>query len=427
MPELAIDADAPERVPELVEHLFRREHARLVAGLVRVLGPERLELAEDVVQDALHRALRTWSVAGIPDDPTAWLLTVARNRALDVARRERVARERAERLARWSAEPAARAEQDLDALHLVAACCHPALPIEARVALTLKTASGFGVAEIARALCTSEDAVAQRILRAKQRLAGLDHAAFDPEAPLEPARRAAVLEVLYLLFNEGHSATTGDAQVRGELVHEALRLGRLFARRPADATAELEALLALQLFLAARLPARVDAEGDVVTLARQDRARWDRALLAEAWTRFERACAGDELTSAHVEAAIAAAHAAAPSYAATDWRAILEQYDLLARLAPSPVVALNRAVALAKAHGIAAGLAELDRIAADELLELLFTYHATRGLFLWHAGRRGDALDACRRALAADGNAPERALVARRIESIERGDEPEPF
>lgn len=418
-------APAPEPIAALVGDVFRREHARLVAGLLRVLGPARIELAEDVVQDALHRALRTWSIAGVPADPCAWLLSVARNRALDVLRSERVAREQHERLERWSAQPRARSEEEEDALQLLVACCHPALALDARVALTLKAACGFGVPEIARAFLSSEDAVAQRLLRAKRRLAEVEHFDVDAGAPLEPARRAAVLEALYLLFNEGWSATSGDEQVRGELVREALRLGRLLAARAA--APDLEALLSLQLFHAARLVARVRADGSAVTLARQDRGQWDRGLLAEAWARFERSCAGDELTPYHVEAAIAATHAAAPSYAATDWSGILEQYDVLARIAPSPVVALNRAVAVAKVHGIDAGLSALAAIGQHDGLDGRIGIHATRGLLLWHAGRRDEALAACRRALLAVANAPERALLQQRVAALERGEAPEPF
>lgn len=417
--------DGAPAVGALVEHLFRREYARLVAGLVRVLGPGRLDTAEEVVQEALARALRTWPHAGVPADPTAWLLSVARNRALDRARHEALAQETLAELGRWSAAQAA-SEEEHDTLRLVFACCHPALAFEARVALTLKVACGLATREIARALLASEEAVAQRLLRAKARLAQPDITLDVPDAEGDPARLDAVLEVLYLLFNEGYATDSGTSAVRGELVHEALRLGELLAANPATRAPRVEALLALMRFQGARLAARVDEHGATVPLGRQDRARWDRRWLALGWRHLERSAAG-EFTPYHVEAAIAAEHARAPSYAATDWAALAEHYETLSRLAPSPVVTLNRAVVLAKCHGPLRALAELEPLArAKELVDYL-PLHTTLALLRWHAGDRGGAERALRRALALPCADPDRRLLAARLAALEAGAAPEDF
>ena len=413
-------------VGPLVEHLFRREYARLVAGLVRVLGPGRLEAAEEVVQEALARALRTWPHAGVPDDPTAWLMRVARNRALDRARHEALAEETLGELGRWNAEEH-ESEGEHDALRLVFACCHPALAFEARVALTLKVACGLATREIARALLASEEAIAQRLLRAKARLAQSDITLEVPDADGAPARLDAVLEVVYLLFNEGYATDQGESPVRRELVHEALRLGELLARNPATSAPRLEALLALMRFQGARLAARVDEAGATVPLGRQERARWDRQWLALGWRHFARAAAGTELTPYHVEAAIAAEHARAPSYAETDWRALAEHYETLARLAPSPVVTLNRAVVLAKLHGPLRALAELEPLLRARELAAYAPLHTTLALLRWHAGDRGGAERALRRALELPCPASDRRLLEGRLAALSQGAPPEDF
>lgn len=417
-------AEAPA-VGALVEHLFRREYARLVAGLLRVLGPGRLDTAEEVVQEALQRALRTWPHAGVPDDPTAWLLSVARNRALDRARHEALAQETLAELGRWRTARAA-GEEEHDALRLVFACCHPALAFEARVALTLKVACGLATREIARALLASEEAVAQRLLRAKTRLAQSDITLEVPEAGDEPARLDAVLEVLYLLFNEGYASDSGASPVRTELVHEALRLGELLAANPATRAPRLEALLALMRFQGARLGARVDAHGATLPLGRQDRTRWDRRWLAAGWRHFERAAAG-ALTPYHVEAAIAAEHARAPDYASTDWAALERHYDVLARLAPSPVVTLNRAVVLAKGHGPQRALAEVEPLTAAKELASYLPLYTTLALLRWHVDDRGGAARALRRALELPCAEADRRLLVGRLAALEAGAAAEDF
>jgi RNA polymerase sigma-70 factor (ECF subfamily) len=412
-------------VGTLVEHLFRREYARLVAGLVRVLGPGRLETAEEVVQEALYRALRTWPIAGVPDDPCAWLLTVARNRALDRARHERLAEAKLVELGNLDAEN--ESEQEHDALRLVFACCHPALAFESRVALTLKVACGLATREIARALLASEEAVAQRILRARSRLAQPDVVLDVPDAEGDPARFDAVLEVLYLLFNEGYATDSGASPVRAELVHEALRLGELLATNRATDAPRLRALLALMRFQGARLAAREDEHGATVPLARQQRTKWDRRWLAQGWRHFERAAAGKELTPTHVEAAIAAEHARASSYEGTDWRTLARHYETLAGLAPSPVVTLNRAVVLAKLHGPLRALAEIEPLVRARELADYFPLHTTLGLLRWHAGDRAGAERGFRRALELPCSAADAKLLHARLAALAAGAPPEEF
>ena len=410
------------QVPALVEGLFRERYGRLVAGLVRVLGTRHFDLAEDVVPEALSRALRSWPFDGVPADPSAWLLRVARNLALDRLRSGAVAERKAEDLARWavstaenSSESSAKESPEDDRLRLVFMCCHPVLATEARIALTLKTVLGFGVPEIARALLANETAIAQRIVRSKRRLQDEDVAFEVPAGPELAGRLDAVLEVVYLLFNEGFSAHRGTQLVRTELALEAIRLGELLVADPATSSPRVHALLALMYLQASRLPARTDEAGDVATLAQQDRRLWDRERIARGMAHFERSIGGDELTPWHVEAAIASIHAIAPSYAATDWRMILSHYDVLVALNPSPVVRLNRAVAVAHVHGEEAALLDLDPLeGAGELADypLLF---ATRALCLWRLGRHEAAAEAFRAALARPMTDPERRLLERRL------------
>ena len=334
---------------QLIEHVFRRHYGRMVAGLTRVFGPAQLDLVEDVVQEALLRAVKLWPFQGVPDDPAAWLVRVARNLALDATRRRATARREEEQLRHW-AESAAHAaarpapapdEVRDDQLRMIFTCCHPALSPESRVALTLKTLCGFGVGEIASALLSKEATIAQRLTRAK---AQLQRAAIDFAVPRSEelgARLDGVLEVVYLVFNEGYRAHRGEDLVRTELIGEAIRLAQLLLGMPQTAQPAVHALLALMLLHSARLPARTDAGGDLLTLALQDRRRWDRALLNRGFAHFARSIGGPELTPLHVEAAIASAHASAASYAATDWPTILRYYDQLLALQDSGLVRLN--------------------------------------------------------------------------------------
>jgi len=411
---------AARSVAPLVDHLFRRCAGRLVSSLCRALGAHELDLAEEVVQDALLKALRIWPYEGIPRDPEAWIFRVAKNRALDVLRRRGRVEESVapERLAHIT-PPAPEAPGAFDdELAMLLMCCHPALPFDARVALTLRTVGGLSTDEIAAAFLTSRATVQQRIVRAKRAVAERRLSLELPDGGLPDGRRESVLAVLYLMFNEGYAASEGDALVRAELCGESIRLARILADHPVLGAPEVDALLALLLFQASRLPAREGEDGSLVLLADQDRTLWDRRLVAEGFHRLERAIEADRLTRWHLEAGIASGHAAAPSWEETDWARILDLYDLLAEVAPSPVVALNRAVAMAMARGAEAGLEALDAIDPATLPG----YHllpAARGHLLAMAGRPDQAAVETRRALMACRNRPVRAYLERRIAELE--------
>ncbi|HYC77452.1 MAG TPA: sigma-70 family RNA polymerase sigma factor [Planctomycetota bacterium] len=409
---------------------LRRASARLVAALTRVVGPARLDLAEDAAQDALLRALKAWPVGGPPADPEAWLVAAARNALVDRLRREaggaRAARELESRFAgaEAPAADAAAAARDEpvrdDDLRLLFLCAHPDLAPEAAVALALKECCGFGVPEIAAAFLLPEPTVAQRLVRARRRLRDCGATFELPDARTAPRRLEAVLDALYLLFNEGWRASSGEALTRREPMLEALRLVReLAASRAGDAPAT-HALAALMLFTAARLPARTDAAGDVVSLADQDRGAWDRGLLAEGFARFERSMGGDVVTRFHVEASIASLHAMAPSFEAVDWGAVVDRYDHLLELAPTPVVRLNRAVAVGMARGAAAGLAAWEEAARDPALERYAYVPAAQAFLLECAGDDAGAAAAWRDAATLGVNGAERAYARRRAERAAR-------
>jgi RNA polymerase sigma-70 factor, ECF subfamily len=405
-------------VEGLVDHLFRRSAGQMVAALTRVLGPARLDVAEEAVQDALVRALELWPHGGVPADPQAWLFRVARNRAFDVLRR---GSSYESKLALLSAEPQsreARAAHD-DELAMVIMCCHPVLTREVQVTLTLKSVGGFSVREIAAAFLAEPAAVAQRLVRAKRTLAEAGVEFAMPSGAELTRRLGVVLDVLYLMFNEGYAAHAGDRLVRRELCGESIRLARLLCDDPHTATPAAHALLSLMLLQASRLDARTDADGDLLLLQDQDRRHWDRQLIAEGMRHLDRSAHGTELTRFHVQAAIAATHAAAPAAAATDWHRILLLYDQLMDVAPSPVVALNRAVAVARVRGAHDALEELSSLAEDPALRRYFPYPAAvAGLWL-EAGRSEEAELWYRRALALASNPAERRFVERRIVECE--------
>jgi RNA polymerase sigma factor (sigma-70 family) len=370
------------------EHLFRRESGRMVAALTRLFGVHKLALAEDVVQDAFCRALEVWKVRGVPENPSAWLMMTAKNRALDVLRRERTALRFAPELDRllgseWTIAPvvdeafAAHTIRD-EQLRMMFSCCHPRLPEEAQVALILNILCGFGAHEIASAFLTGRAAIEKRISRGKKLLAGssrlFDLAATDYELRLSAVRRA-----LYLLFNEGFHGASTASSVRAELCGEAMRLTTLLLEHPPAATPATYALAALMYLHAARLPARLDSAGDLIGLLDQDRSRWDGRLLAEGLVLFERSAAGVELSAYHVEAAVAAAHAGARSVEETDWPSIVALYDRLMDIAPSPVVALNRAIAIAERDGAERGLEALHAIVDRDRLSGYPFYPAAIG------------------------------------------------
>jgi RNA polymerase sigma factor (sigma-70 family) len=412
--------------PELVrtiEAVFHRESPRLMAGLMRLVRD--VGLAEQLAQDAFVCAVEQWPVAGLPDHAGAWLMAVAKRRAIDQQRRGEVERLHEPAIAAGiearaaERDPAVIAEHEVgdDLLRLVFLCCHPALPPEARTALTLRLVAGLTTAEIARAYLLPEPTIAQRIVRAKRTLAELGTPFEVPGAEQRAARLGSVLEVVYLVFNEGYAGTGGGEWLRRDLGEEALRLARVLAGLAPDEP-EVHGLQALLELQASRFGARVDAAGAPILLGDQDRTRWDRVLIARGLDALARARAlGQPAGPYQLQATIAACHARAPSVAATDWPLIVRLYGELLRLAPSPVVELNRAIAVGMAFGAAAGLHLVDELAdAPELAQ----YHllpAARGELLQQLGRAGEAAAEFDRAAAAAGNERERALLRQRAEA----------
>ncbi len=397
----------------------------MVATLTRIFGIEHLSLAEDVVQEALARALQTWPFYGVPKNPSAWIMRASRNLALDVVRRRKVFQNKQAEIIRLmdrqstAPDEAIFSEDEIsdDHLRLMFVCCHPAIPADAQVALALKTLGGFGVTEISRAFLTTDAAIAKRLTRAKQKIREAQ-IPFEIPAGEELAQRLeSVLQSLYLLFNEGYKASTGDNLVREELCDEAIRLAELLVQHRAGNQPKTHALLALMLLNAARFPTRLDSEGNLLRLKEQDRTRWDQTMIARGMFHFAQSAAGDELSEYHLQAGIAACHCAAKDYESTDWRQILSLYDRLIEFDQSPVVALNRAVAVAKIHGPQAGIAAVAAIRSSQKLKSYYLLYAVLGEFESQLDHKQTAAEHFRRSFELAETKSERAFLLKRLQS----------
>ena len=401
----------------------------MVAVLTRIFGVHNLALAEDVVQDAFCRAMEVWKFRGVPENPSAWLMATAKNRALDILRRERTARTYAPELSRllqseWTLAPVveelfASNEINDDQLRMMFSCCHPRLPEEAQVALMLHILCGFSVGEIAGAFVSAHAAIEKRITRAKKVLAASKNL-FDVAAAGDfSARLPAVHRALYLLFNEGYHGASPESAVRVELCREAMRLTAKLLEHPLGATPATHALAALMCLHVARLPARVDASGNLNSLFDQDRSQWDQEIVVEGLRLLDLSAKGTELSEYHVEAAIASIHARALRAEDTDWAAIVSLYDTLIMLRPSPIVALNRAIAIAQKDGPERGLEEIGSIADRDRLAAYPFYSAALGELEFRCGRRETAREHFRAALALARNVMERRFLDLRISACE--------
>ncbi len=413
----------------LTEHLFRHEAGKLVSVLTGIFGIDRLQMAEDVVQEALVRALQTWPFYGVPEKPAAWLMQTSRNLALDLIRREKLFREKQDaiittiegRLADDSDGAAPMFEDEIkdDNLRLMFACCHPLIPQEAQTALALKTLCGFSPAEIGKAFLTSEAAIAKRLTRARQRIQEQGIPFEIPSGVELSSRVDGVLQIIYLLFNEGYKASSGENLIRADLCEEAIRLGALLADHPATGLPRTHALQSLMLMDAARLPARMDGEGNIVRLQDQDRSLWNQGMIAGGIMHLNQSAMGEELSAYHLQAAIAACHCMAPDYESTDWRRILTLYDRLAKVSYSPVVGLNRAVAVANVDGPERGIEAVQSIQGRSDLESYYLLHAVLGEFESQLGRSAEAARHFQRAVQLAALPSEQAFLRQRLKECE--------
>jgi len=390
-----------EEIPELMDHLFRREAGKMVSYLTKIFGLNNLALAEDVVQDTLCRAMETWKFRGLPDNPSAWLMRVARNRAIDIIRREQRFRtftpdltyfvKLQESLLPDGEKLAFENEIKDDQLRMMFACCSPAISADVQVTLILKTLCGFGVEEIASALLVSADTIEKRLSRAKkvfQASGALEEVESIPELQ---SRLQAIYDSIYLLFNEGYNGSQSEMMVREDLCYEALRLALLLCDHPAGKSPKTYALVALMSFHAARLKGRMDAEGCLILLEAQDRSLWNKELIGRGFQYLDLSAQDGEISEYHIEAGIASIHCMAETYEQTNWREILKLYDLLFKVKPTPIVALNRAIAVGQAFGPEKGLVALNAIEDLEKLKDYPFYPAALGEFHRLVGRDKEA------------------------------------
>jgi RNA polymerase sigma factor (sigma-70 family) len=416
-----------KNVEGLIDHFFRHEAGKLTAVLTRIFGAHNLELAEDVVQDSLLEALNVWNYKGLPGNPTAWLYRVAKNKALNIVNREKYKREYVSEVAHflrseWTANAAldnlfSDEQMEDDQLRMMFTCCQPAISSDSQIALTLKTLCGFSIPEIARAFLTSEDTINKRLVRARQKIRDNKIAFEVPHGVEANERLDTVLQTIYLLFNEGYSASTGLELIRYEFCFEAIRLAEIISgSRLINEKSDVYALLGLMYLNASRFTARQNERGEICTLAEQNRKLWDKQLMQKGFNKLDQASNAKQLSNYHILAAISACHCAAPDFESTNWQAILLLYDKLTELDGSPLVKLNRAVALSKATGLIEAIAELENIKNSTTLKDYHLMYSTLGDFYLQNGDTERAKDNLHVALQLCSLPVEKELLKRKLD-----------
>ena len=414
-------------IDTLIDRLFRREYGKLVAVLTRLFGVDNIDLAEDVVQDSLVEAIKDWPYKGVPDNPAAWLYKVAKNKALNILNREKYKRKYSSDVAHhlqsaWTAGPAldylfSEHEIEDDQLRMIFTACHPSLSKDSQVALTLKTLCGFGIPEIAHAFFTTDETINKRLVRARQKIRD-SNVAFEIPGKEEMQKRLdAVLETVYLVFNEGYSASTGDEIIRFELCEEAIRLAELLASSSGiQNKSNVYALLALMLLNASRFNARLDVEGNILTLAEQDRSLWNNNLMQKGFTYLQKSTDGNTVSVYHILATISAYHCSAPDFDSTDWKGILAMYDHLLILDPSSLVKLNRSIAVSKVWGPEKAIEELNAVKSDTSFTSYHLLYSTEAAFYLELNEFEKAAESLRKAIAYSPLQAEKNLLQKKLE-----------
>jgi RNA polymerase sigma-70 factor (ECF subfamily) len=412
------ETDKYEQLNQLVSHLFRHEAGKMTAVLARMFGFDRIEIAEDIVQDTLLKALVEWR-SRIPDNPSAWLYKVAKNKALDLLRREKLFIEISEELSHLSEkqqpEPGnlfLNYEIEDSQLRMLFACCHPAITLESQIALSLKILGGLSAAEIARALLTSEDTINKRLYRAKERIRTENIVLEVPRSKELTVRLEAVLKIIYLIFNEGYSSSHPDYLIRQDLCEDAIRICLLLTGNALTNLPKTNALMALMCFQVARFPARLDKDGTIILLKDQDRSLWNKFMTSRAYQFFRNSSIGNEISEYHIEAAIASYHASAESFEKTNWEVILRLYNLLADIKPTPFVFLSRAIVKGYLYGAKTALEELEKI---NTLQQNYIYHTAKGDLHTQLKEEGKARQCYEKALQLIVSDPERRLLEKKL------------
>jgi len=413
-------------INQLIDHLFRHQSGKMISVLTRVFGTENLELAEDVVQDSLIEAMEQWTYKGIPDNPSAWLYKVAKNKAINIINREKYKKQYSSDITHflqsdWTAEPALEhffSEQEIldDQLRMMFTCCHPSISTDSQVALTLKTLCGFSISEIAKAFLSNEENIHKRLVRARQKIRE-DKISFEvPYGSALEYRLQTVLETIYLLFNEGYSASVGADLIRNEICGEAIRLVEIIASHPAiQNKSNVYALLALMQLNASRFNARQDKNGNILTLEEQNRSLWNYELMEKGFVNLEKSTAAEQISIYYILATISAYHCSAPNYQSTDWKSILALYDNLFQIDNSPIVLLNRAIALSKVHGAEKAIGELEKIKKDQALKSYHLLYSTQAAFYIELNQFSKAISTLETAIELAPLQTEKALLDKKL------------